>query len=171
VTRLGITRDALASGDARASRASREAIDAGELVRRPAVEQDRDFFWELRREALRGYAEPLFGWVDEEQQANADYDFDFQPFEILERGGRRVGYLCVIEREDHDFLDELALVAPARGHGHGAAVIRGVLAAARARGVPLRLSVLVNNPAKRLYDRLGFAVVSADAQRIRMEQA
>jgi ribosomal protein S18 acetylase RimI-like enzyme len=147
------------------------ARDEPSVRRRRALEGDRDFFWELRREALRGYSEPLFGWVDEEQRANADYDFDFQPFEVLELDGRRVGYLCVIEREDHDFLDEIAIVASARGRGLGAGSIRAALEAARARGVPLRLSVLVNNPAQRLYDRLGFTVVSSDAARVRMERA
>lgn len=139
--------------------------------RRRAVEQDRAFFWALRRDALRAYSEPIFGWDDDVQRANADHDFGFQPLEILEIEGRRVGYLCVIEHEDHDFLDEIALIASARGRGLGASLIRAALEGARARGVPLRLSVLTNNPAKRLYDRLGFVVVSSDAARIRMEHA
>jgi hypothetical protein len=35
--------------------------------------------------------------------------------------------------------------------------------------VPLRLSVLVNNPARRLYGRLGFRVTAVDHPRVRME--
>ncbi len=139
-----------------------------ELTRRRALEGDRDFFWALRRDALRAYSEPIYGWVEDEQRGNADCDFDFLPLEILELDGERVGYLCVVEREDHDFLDEIALVADLRGRGHGATLIRGALQRARARSVPLRLSVLTNNPARHLYDRLGFEVVSADANRVRM---
>jgi len=40
----------------------------------------------------------------------------------------------------------------------GAALVRGVTAVADVRGLPVRLQVLKINPARRLYERLGFVV-------------
>jgi len=41
--------------------------------------------------------------------------------------------------------------------------------AAGDRGVPVRLSVLVNNPARRLYECLGFRVTRIEHARVKME--
>jgi len=46
---------------------------------------------------------------------------------------------------DHDFIDELALLPEAQGRGIGSSLVRDVMGAASARGVPVRLSVLVTN--------------------------
>jgi ribosomal protein S18 acetylase RimI-like enzyme len=45
----------------------------------------------------------------------------------------------------------------------GSKLIRSVLAEARAIDLPLSLSVLKANPARRLYERLGFVVVAEGA--------
>lgn len=50
----------------------------------------------------------------------------------------------------------------AQGRGIGAALVRGLQAEARVAGMPLKLKVLKTNPALRLYQRLGFAIVGED---------
>ncbi len=55
----------------------------------------------------------------------------------------------------------LAVVAAARGAGAGRALLDGLLGLAAEEGVPaLSLSVEVDNPARRLYERAGFVVVA-----------
>jgi ribosomal protein S18 acetylase RimI-like enzyme len=41
--------------------------------------------------------------------------------------------------------------------------VRGLQARAAAAKRPLRLNVLINNPARRLYERLGFRIERSDA--------
>lgn len=54
----------------------------------------------------------------------------------------------------------IGVVAGRRGEGIGRRLMTAVIEAAGARGVDaLRLSVEVDNPARRLYDRIGFVVV------------
>jgi ribosomal protein S18 acetylase RimI-like enzyme len=54
-------------------------------------------------------------------------------------------------------LVNIELATPHRGHGVGAALIRGLLAEGVARGLPVVLSVREENTsAQRLYRRLGF---------------
>ncbi len=53
----------------------------------------------------------------------------------------------------------------ARGQGIGEKLLRALIAEAGLRGLGLCLSVRSENPARRLYDRLGFRVVSGSAVR------
>jgi ribosomal protein S18 acetylase RimI-like enzyme len=63
----------------------------------------------------------------------------------------------------------MALVPHTQRRGSGTALVGEAMEDAAGRGVPLRLSALVNNPARRLYERLGFRVVAVDYPRVRME--
>jgi RimJ/RimL family protein N-acetyltransferase len=136
---------------------------------RAATEADRDFFFSVRRDGLREYAEAHWPWDEEAQRRQADLEFDELPVQIIELDGTAVGYLCVLHEPDHDFLDEIVLVPSAQRRGIGTTLVRAAMKEARCRNVPLRLSVLVNNPARRLYERLGFGVSSVEHSRVRME--
>jgi ribosomal protein S18 acetylase RimI-like enzyme len=50
----------------------------------------------------------------------------------------------------------------------GTQLLRGILWTAERRGVPVRLSVFVSNPAQALYARLGFEVVRIEDPRMSM---
>ena len=141
-----------------------------DLVLRPARADDRDFFFELRRDGFRAYAEQVFGpWDDAYQRGSADRDLDELPVEIVERAGARIGYQIVLRHPDHWFLDEIAVVAAERGRGLGTRLVTDIMCAAAAAGLPLRLSVLHVNPAQRLYARLGFKVSRVEHPRVKME--
>ena len=60
----------------------------------------------------------------------------------------------------------IAVDARSRGRGIGEALLREVCRAARVRGVDaVSLSVELDNPARRLYEKLGFVPVAGDARR------
>ncbi|MCD0505440.1 GNAT family N-acetyltransferase [Bordetella petrii] len=62
-------------------------------------------------------------------------------------------------------------VAPAwQGRGLGARLLRTVLDQADADGLPTRLDVLKTNPARRLYERLGFRVIADGGAEFHMER-
>ena len=138
-------------------------------LRAPSAD-DRDFFFETRRDGFRTYAEQVFGpWDDDKHRGFASRDFDELPVEIIEEDGQRIGYQIVLRHADHWFLDEIALVAAARGRGLGTELVMAIVGAARAAQMPLRLSVLYVNPAQRLYERLGFRVTHVEHPRVKME--
>jgi len=65
---------------------------------------------------------------------------------------------------------DIALLPQARGKGFGAALLRGVLnAAARAAAPSVSLTVELANPARRLYEQLGFVVVEETPSGAAME--
>ncbi len=89
---------------------------------------------------------------------------------IAEEHGQPVGAawlrLFTRERPGYGFLDttiperSIAVVPARRGSGIGLALLTATLAAARQAGHPaVSLSVEVDNPARRLYERVGFKTV------------
>ena len=136
---------------------------------RPALSSDREFLFEVRRAALRAYVEQTTGWDEAEQRATADKEFAELPFAVVERDGRPVGYLCVLHDSEYDFIEEIALLPEAQGRGIGTHLLEDILRTAQRRGVPVRLSVFVTNPAQDLYARLGFEVVGIEEPRMAMQ--
>jgi ribosomal protein S18 acetylase RimI-like enzyme len=136
---------------------------------RPAGPADRELFFLTRRDGFRRYVELTKPWDDDVQRASAYDGFAELPVEIIERDGVAIGYQIVERRPDHWFLDEIALVESERNRGIGTDLVRAIMAAARAAGLPLRLNCLRANPARRLYDRLGFRVIAEEDIRVRME--
>ncbi len=122
----------------------------------------------MRRAALRAYVEQTSGWDDAEQRVIADKEFTELPYAVVEESGRTVGYVCVLHKSEYDFIEEIALLPEAQGRGIGTQVLRDILGAAQRRGVPVRLSVFVTNPAQALYARLGFEVVRIEEPRMSM---
>jgi ribosomal protein S18 acetylase RimI-like enzyme len=55
-----------------------------------------------------------------------------------------------------------------RGRGLGGAIVRSIVEDATRRRSPVRLQVLRPNPARRLYERLGFRVVGETVTHVEM---
>lgn len=98
---------------------------------------------------------------------------------VAERDGEVVGAsLCrLFTTEDHghgyvdDETPELAVAVwdGQRGEGIGTRLMDGIEEAARAAGFSrLSLSVDADNPARRLYDRLGYKELTVDDEGVRM---
>jgi ribosomal protein S18 acetylase RimI-like enzyme len=137
---------------------------------RPLRPDDRDFYYRARRAAFKSYFDEIRGSDEEEEErARADRQLDELPIQIIEQAGSRIGYICVLHEEDHDFIKEIALVPEVQGRGIGSQVIRDVMKSANMRGVSVRLSVRADNPARRVYEQLGFQLSRIDHPRIKME--
>lgn len=66
---------------------------------------------------------------------------------------------------------QIQIVPALQGRGIGECVLNTVLRAAQADALPVTLKVIKGNPAKRLYDRLGFEIVGADDTQFHMRRA
>jgi ribosomal protein S18 acetylase RimI-like enzyme len=87
--------------------------------------------------------------------ASAEYSI------ILERG-RPAGRLYVDRGPDELRVIDITLLPEYRGSGIGSALLLQLKEEAHAMGKPLTIHVERNNPALRLYSRLGFERVSDD---------
>lgn len=78
---------------------------------------------------------------------------------IVERDGAPMGRLYIEELPRFLHVIDVSLVPESRGRGIGAAIFADVGEMARGLGKKVSIHVEVNNPARRLYDRIGFRLV------------
>lgn len=128
---------------------------------RAASEADRAFCWQLHVDAMRACVEATWGWDEADQRARFEAAFDPAALRIVEVGGAPVGHLRV-EAADVPVRLLSVAIAPARqGRGLGTALVEHVVH--EAAGAPVWLQVLKVNPARALYERLGFRVIGDTA--------
>ena len=77
-------------------------------------------------------------------------------FDLVLVDGTPAGRLYLQRREDEHRIVDIALLPAYRGKGIGRKMLRDILAAAGGEGKAVRIHVERNNPALRLYERLGF---------------
>ena len=94
---------------------------------------------------------------DDDHLARLMYRFDCA--EVLFHDNVPVGLLKVARDSAPWKVIQIQLVPELQGHGLGAELLAKVIAEADDANVAVALSVLKANPARILYERLGFAVV------------
>lgn len=126
----------------------------GRYTLRPVVESDFDFLWRLKVATLKTYIEKLYGW--DEPHAKDILRKVMQGAHIVLIDDEPVGILKVESEENFVHLAEIGLMPERQGQGLGTQIIKDVLAAADRSGLAVELQVFSDNPATRLYERLGF---------------
>lgn len=118
---------------------------------------DYDFLWRLHNAALGPYVEQTWGWDEDWQRRDFAKNFDPSTGEIITVDGVDAGYFRVEEHDEEIFLVSIRLMPEYQKRGIGTRLIRKVIDGADR---PVRLHVLKVNPARRLYERLGFAITA-----------
>lgn len=78
---------------------------------------------------------------------------------IIERDYKPVGRLYAHATQNEIRLMDIALRGAERNHGVGSCLVRALQTEAQQRGVDLTLHVEPNNPAQRMYQRMGFRLI------------
>jgi GNAT superfamily N-acetyltransferase len=110
------------------------------------------------------------GWPEEVQRAflaqqfqaqHSHYQAHYSDMEwlIIERAGLPIGRLYLFEGKDEFEIVDITIGPEARGEGIGAAILEDVFDLARPTGKRVSIHVEKNNPARRLYLRLGFVMI------------
>jgi predicted N-acetyltransferase YhbS len=135
---------------------------------RPSADGDYDFLWWLHGATMRTYVDAIWGWDESLQRHYFQEHFDPACTEVIEREGEAVGCISVERREECLCLGLIEIAPDFQGQGMGTDLIRDLQDEARGRGVPLKLRVLQGNPARRLYERLGFVAAGETETHITM---
>jgi ribosomal protein S18 acetylase RimI-like enzyme len=101
----------------------------------------------------------------------ADYRANYPDasFQIIEREGIAAGRLLVMRSDDALHVIDIALMPAHRGAGIGTKLLKELQDEARAAGKKVSIYVERFNPARRLYDRLGFQQVAEKEVYLLME--
>jgi RimJ/RimL family protein N-acetyltransferase len=136
---------------------------------RPMIADDLPFLAALYASA-RAEEVAVTGWPEEMQRSFLHQQFDAQHHHyqrhypdaewlVVEGGGEPIGRLYMEEWPSQIRIIDIALVPGARGKGTGAAILADVCALAASKAKKTSIHVEKNNPALRLYRRLGFIKV------------
>ena len=139
-----------------------------ELTLRAARIGDYDFALALYLESVKPLLLALERWDEERILSRFSDGFKLEQIKVLRRAGGDIGWMQVSETEEEMHLDQLHLIDGARNQKIGTHLIRMLQDRARAADKPLALNVIRGNPAKALYERLGFRTDGGDEEKIRM---
>jgi GNAT superfamily N-acetyltransferase len=89
---------------------------------------------------------------------------------IILRDGAEIGWLQSASRDGSLFLAQLFVEAPLQRRGLGTEVMHRLISEAATAHQPMTLGVVKTNPAKRLYERLGFRVTHEDDRKFYMRR-
>jgi ribosomal protein S18 acetylase RimI-like enzyme len=148
---------------------------------RPVVAGDRAFLVEL----YASVREPELAhvpWDDGTRRAFVEQQFAAQDvhyrehypgatLDVIEVDGERAGRLYVHRGPRDIRIMDVALAPAFRGQGIGTSLLRSLIAEAYSSGCTLSIHVEVNNPARRLYERLGFRPVAEHGVYLLLERA
>jgi GNAT superfamily N-acetyltransferase len=137
---------------------------------RPATADDLAFLRDLHHRTMRPYVERYWGWHDDQQDAFVRQSVADKRPAIIVVNGRDVGQLTIAHTDRETILEQIVILPEFQRRGLGTAVIRGLIADADDRGLPLLLKVFKANPARRLYERFGFEAEMEDDTSVYMRR-
>lgn len=135
----------------------------------PATLADRERLWRIKKNCLRHYVEETWGfWEDISQRAHFDQTYDPAEIQVILIDDQIAGYIACARTPSEIALHNIMISPGYQNRGLGTAVLRELLAEARAKNIPVRLQVLRVNPARHLYERLGFTLQEETATHYRL---
>jgi ribosomal protein S18 acetylase RimI-like enzyme len=146
---------------------------------RPEQPEDDEFLFRLYA-GTRAAEMALAPWSEPRKEAFLRSQFQLQRthyrryyaearFDVIQDGEEPIGRQYVFRAAGEIRLMDIALVPERRNQGLGEALIRQLLAEAGASGRSVTLHVELDNPAQRLYRRLGFREAEVNGPYVRME--
>jgi ribosomal protein S18 acetylase RimI-like enzyme len=138
----------------------------GSVTLRPITDADMEFLHRLYA-TTREDELALVQWTPEQKAAFVRQQFEAQhqfwqenyadtSWDLIVMNGEPIGRLYVARWPDDIRVVDIALVPEHRGSGLGTRLLRELFAEGDASGRKVSIHVEVFNPARRLYERLGF---------------
>ena len=156
----------------------RRAAEA-ELAFRHVTDADLPFLFQLYASTREAELAPV-PWSEAQKAAFLDMQFRAQHSHyrthyaqalwlVILRDGQAIGRLYLDHQPNEHRVVDIALMPEHRGKGYGAALMRDLMEEAGSAGKAVGIHVEKNNPARRLYDRLGFVIVDEHGVYDRLE--
>jgi ribosomal protein S18 acetylase RimI-like enzyme len=152
-----------------------------DVALRPVGEADRPFLVQVYA-STREHELAVLPWSEEQKAGFVEHQFEAQDahyrahyedasFDVIEVDGEPAGRLYVHRGRSDIRIMDIALAPEFRRRGIGSGLLRSLIAEAEASGRNLSIHVEANNPARRLYERLGFRPAGEHGVHVLMERA
>jgi ribosomal protein S18 acetylase RimI-like enzyme len=137
---------------------------------RPAEREDYAFALKLYLMTMMPITAELMVWDESKQIASLARQWKVADVQIIRCDGRDVGWMQSHETTSEIFLQQLFIAPDHQRKGIGSKALTQLLTEWDSSGKPVTLTVLRNNPARRLYERFGFAVVDEIGVKLQMKR-
>ena len=151
-----------------------------QVTRRAVTEDDLPFLFHVYAGTREEELAPL-PWTAEQKEAFLRQQFEAQhawwrehyvqaAFDVVMMDGVAAGRLYVDRWPREIRIVDISLLPEYRGRGLGTRLLREIIAEGDAAGKPVSIHVEIHNPARRLYDRLGFVPVEENGAYLLMRR-
>ncbi len=135
---------------------------------RSANPADFAFCWPIYRDAMQPLTQALTEWREPEQRRIVERALADSGSSILRTEGSEAGWLHVEETRHAIMLRQLQILPEKRNQGIGTSFMNWMKERADRKRKDLTLDVLTNNPARGLFERLGFKAVTTSGNQVEM---
>lgn len=133
---------------------------------------DFDFLFELKKQNFKWYVDKIWGWNDEDQKQRLKQDLEehLAHKRIILIDNKSAGVYVIHTTENGDlFINEISILKEYQNKGIGRKILEEQLKENQSKGIRTILQVFKDNPAKSLYERLGFKVYGETETHYQME--
>jgi ribosomal protein S18 acetylase RimI-like enzyme len=132
--------------------------------------EDSEELFRIHRESMTEYLEQAFeGWTEERAREHHQRWMTSGTTQVILVDEQIGGSLEVVPRDGELWIVRIEIDPRFQNQGLGSAILKQVQRQAAEQLMPLVLEVFVHNPARRLYERLGFRAVSRDGPSVKMK--
>lgn len=139
------------------------------IALRPALDHDFDYCKRLYFNEMQ--------WIIEElrlervsQETSFQQQWNLAQVRIIVFDGSDIGWIQTMTQEDELFIAQMFVDRPFQRKGVGTEVMKRLIVEAAQSHQAMRLNVVKINPARHLYERLGFHVTHEDDRKFYMKR-
>jgi len=131
-----------------------------QIEMRQATVADIKFLWDVFRVSMKDYITRTRGeWDEQREEAQFRNQLDLLITQVVHANDLAVGFIMAPIKDGARWIHTICIVPEHQLKGIGTEVLRRAVAQATEQKISFYLSVLKVNPARRLYERLGFRVI------------
>ena len=142
-----------------------------EFTLRDCTLQDLDFIIELKILGMKWYIEKIYGWNLERQKELTlnELNRNLPNIKIIVADGKDVGTTCLLEYDDYFQVGLIAIHPDYQNKGIATKILSDYIALANSKKKRIAIKTFKENPAQKLYQRLGFKIYNIDNTHLHLE--
>lgn len=140
---------------------------------RKCTVEDFEFLFKLKKQNFKWYVDKIWGWIDEEQKDRLKKDLEehLAHKQIILIDEKEIGiYAKHITEAGDCFINEISLLKEYQCQGIGTEILSKQLTENKSKNIRTILQVFKDNPAKQLYEKLGFIIYDETETHYKMEK-
>ena len=142
-----------------------------EFTLRDCTLQDLDFIIELKILGMKWYIEKIYGWNLERQKELTlnELNRNLPNIKIIVADGKDVGTTCLLEYDDYFQVGLIVIHPDYQNKGIATKILSDYIALANSKKKRIAIKTFKENPAQKLYQRLGFKIYNTDNTHLHLE--